>query len=177
MRKAYDDALIDRRSIHPDDVLEEMALGKQSVIGRLERRHPLIGDVEKDMGWMSAWLHVIEEQRPSRSFEPPETYRRQVLKSAATTPVVAAAVRSSNSVVASDRGRVRRRTPLWRSAENPRALSVGLSAGASTRSSAGCRHRTKSCAHCRASGRAWCRRAARVFPAGTASPAVRARAG
>ena len=132
---------------------------------------------ERDMDWMSAWQHVIEEQRPSRSFEPPETYRRQVLKSAATTPVVAAAVRSSNSVVASDRGRVRRRTPLWRSAENPRALSVGLSAGASTRSSAGCRHRTKSCAHCRASGRAWCRRAARVFPAGTASPAVRARAG
>ena len=47
MRKAYDDALIDRRSIHPDDVLEEMALGKQSVIGRLERRHALIGDVKK----------------------------------------------------------------------------------------------------------------------------------
>jgi len=47
MQKAYDDALIDRRSIHPDDVLEEMALGKQSVLGRLERRHALIGDVKE----------------------------------------------------------------------------------------------------------------------------------
>lgn len=47
IRKAYDDALIDRRSIHADDVLEEMALGKQRMLGRLERRHALIGDVKK----------------------------------------------------------------------------------------------------------------------------------
>ena len=36
IQKAYDDALILRRSIHPDDVLEEMALGKQRVLGRLQ---------------------------------------------------------------------------------------------------------------------------------------------
>ena len=47
IQKADDDALIDRRSIHPDDVLEEMALGKPRVLGRLERRHALIGDVKK----------------------------------------------------------------------------------------------------------------------------------
>jgi len=47
IQKAYDDALIDRRCIHADDVLEEMALGKQRVLGRLERRQALIGDVKK----------------------------------------------------------------------------------------------------------------------------------
>ena len=51
IQKAYDDALILRRSIHPDDVLEEMALGKLRVRRRLERRHALIGDAEKDTGW------------------------------------------------------------------------------------------------------------------------------
>ena len=61
MQKAYDDALIDRRSIHPDDVPEEMALAKQRVLGRLERRHALMGYVEKDMGWMSAWQHVMQD--------------------------------------------------------------------------------------------------------------------
>ena len=51
IQKAYDDALILRRSIHPDDVLEEMALGKLRVRRRLERRIALIGDAEKDTGW------------------------------------------------------------------------------------------------------------------------------
>jgi hypothetical protein len=41
IQKAYGDGLIDRWSIHPDDVQEEMVLGKERVLGRLHRRHTL----------------------------------------------------------------------------------------------------------------------------------------
>ena len=48
-----------------------MALGKQRVLGRLERRHALMGDLEKDMGWMSAWQHVIEDNGRLGRLNPP----------------------------------------------------------------------------------------------------------
>jgi len=50
IRQAYEDGLIERGVIHPDDVRDAIALGKEEALKNLRRRrYRLIDDVEKEM--------------------------------------------------------------------------------------------------------------------------------
>jgi uncharacterized protein DUF1186/SEC-C motif-containing protein len=56
IQQAYGDGLIEPRAIHPDDVQEALALGRDEALKRfLRRRYRLIDDVEKEMSWFSCF--------------------------------------------------------------------------------------------------------------------------
>lgn len=76
IRRAYDEGLIDPRSIHPEDVRSEMARGKDAAVRLLRDRETLIDDLEQDMSWMSAFQLAKHRQSTSLRPLPPETYRR-----------------------------------------------------------------------------------------------------
>jgi len=54
IQQAYRDDLIERAVIHPDDVRDAIALGKEGALKSLRRRrYRLIDDLGKEMAWMS----------------------------------------------------------------------------------------------------------------------------
>ncbi len=56
IEQAYEDGLIESRSIHPNDIRDAIALGKDQALKDLPRRgYCLVDDLERDMGWMSAF--------------------------------------------------------------------------------------------------------------------------
>jgi hypothetical protein len=81
---AYDDGLIDPGVIHPDDVQDAIAIGKEGALKNLRRRrYRLIDDLEKEMDWMSGFQadSASSGARPIREddtpqFEVVEPYQR-----------------------------------------------------------------------------------------------------
>ncbi len=55
IRQAYDDHLIEVSVIHPDDVRDALALGKEEAVRRLRNEYQLIDDLETEMQWMSGF--------------------------------------------------------------------------------------------------------------------------
>ena len=55
---AYRNGLIEPDSIHPEDVREAIAMGKEKALEQLRGpRHGPIDDLERDMSWMAAFEH------------------------------------------------------------------------------------------------------------------------
>jgi hypothetical protein len=67
--RAYEDNLVDPRSIDWDDVERSLALGKQGAMQWAQHRDPLITDVAKDMGWMECFHPQREYRREGDSGE------------------------------------------------------------------------------------------------------------
>jgi len=67
--RAYEDNLVDPRSIAWDDVERSLALGEQGAMQWAQQRDPLITDVAKDMGWMECFHPQREYQREGDSGE------------------------------------------------------------------------------------------------------------
>ena len=84
IQQAYDDGLIDPGVIHPDDVQDAIAIGKEGALKNLRRRrYRLIDDLEKEMDWMSGFQadSASSGARPIREddtpqFEVVEPYQR-----------------------------------------------------------------------------------------------------
>ena len=72
IRQAYQDGLIDPQDIHPHDIRDAMARGKEQVLETLRRERGLIEDLEEEMGWMAGFEPAaLKFEPPNAKFEPP----------------------------------------------------------------------------------------------------------
>jgi hypothetical protein len=65
LEQAYEDGLVDPRSIDWQDIGQALALGQQGAMQQARHREPLISDLARDMGWMQCFQ------------EPPPEYERE----------------------------------------------------------------------------------------------------
>jgi hypothetical protein len=65
LEHAYEDGLVDPRSIDWQDIEQALALGQQGTLQQARHREPLITDLARDMGWMQCFQ------------EPPPEYERE----------------------------------------------------------------------------------------------------
>lgn len=66
--RAYDNGMIDTRSIDWPDIEHALALGQHGAMQRARHRDPLITDLAKNMGWMQCF-HDEEPERQARDSE------------------------------------------------------------------------------------------------------------
>jgi hypothetical protein len=64
IRALFEKDLIDPESIHPEDIDEALALGKEGALARLHGpRHGFIDDLEQQMSWMEGF-HAPPDDQP-----------------------------------------------------------------------------------------------------------------
>jgi len=75
LERAYQDGLVDPRSIGWQEIESALALGQQGALQRARYREPLITDLARDMGWMQCFQerereHEREGDREEELLEP-----------------------------------------------------------------------------------------------------------
>jgi hypothetical protein len=80
LKEAYEDGLVDARSIDWQDIERALALGQQGAMQRARHRGPLITDLASDMGWMDCL-----QERPRR--DRGEDLREPVASEYAAAPI------------------------------------------------------------------------------------------
>src|SRR5208283_880539 len=67
--RAYEDGLVDTRSIDWQDIEHALALGRQGAMQWARHRDPLITDLARNMGWMQCFQKVEQDYEREGDFE------------------------------------------------------------------------------------------------------------
>ena len=92
LEQAYEDGLVDPRSINSEDIERALALGQEGAMQETRHRRPLITDSARDMSWMKGF------HKTAPAYEPEEAYEEDLLEDPPSEYVPAPLRRSAPKV-------------------------------------------------------------------------------